>query len=257
MSPTRRREWFDDDAFWRELYPYMFPPSRFAQAESDVRGALALARPRGRRALDLCCGPGRCSIVLARRGFSVTGVDRTRFLLEKARARARRARVRVEWVRADMRDFVRAEGFDLALNLFTSFGYFDDKEEDGAVLEAVLASLKPGGAFVIDVVGKEFLARVFQPTTSEALADGSTLVQRQEIFDDWTRVRNEWTLLRRGRARTFRFHHTIYSGQELRDRLLRAGFARVELYGSLGGGAYGLTSPRLVAVARKAEGRRV
>jgi len=251
VSPRRRKEWFDDESFWRELYPYMFSRARMAQGAADVDGALALARPRGRSALDLCCGPGRCAIVLAHRGFSVTGVDRTSFLLAKARSRARRERVLVEWVRADMRDFVRPGAFDVALSMFTSFGYFDDKEQDVDVLRHVAASLKPGGAFVVDVVGKEFLARVFQPTTSEVLADGSTLFQRHEVFDDWTRVRNEWTLVRRGRARTFRFHHTIYSGDELRERLKRAGFDEVELYGSLAGEPYGPASPRLVAVARR------
>lgn len=252
MVPKRRKEWFDDESFWRELYPFMFSESRFRQAEGEVDRALALARPRGRSALDLCCGPGRCSIALARRGFAVTGVDRTSFLLDKARARARRSGVRVEWVRADMRDFVRPRAFDVALSMFTSFGYFADKEEDVGVLRNVLASLKPGGAFVIDVAGKEFVARFFQSTTSEALPDGTTLVQRHEILDDWTRVGNEWTLVRRGRARTFRFHHTIYSGQELRDRLARAGFAATRLYGSLDAEPYGPESRRLVAVARRA-----
>jgi SAM-dependent methyltransferase len=248
---ARRREWFDNDAFWRELYPFMFPAARFAEAPAQIKQVLALCRPAGRTALDLCCGPGRCSVALAQRGFAVTGVDRTRFLLQKARARARAARVRVAWVESDMRDFVRPDGFHLALSLFTSFGYFDDKEQDRAVLRNVFRSLRPGGVFLIDVMGKERLAKILQRTTSEAGPDGSLLVQRHAIFDDWTRVWNEWILLRNGRARTFRFHHTIYSGQELRDRLEQAGFAGVRLYGSLAGDAYGPDAPRLIAVARK------
>ena len=87
----RKREWFDDDAFWRELYPFIFPDRRFAEAPAEVEKALALTKPAGKRALDLCCGPGRCSSALAGRGYAVTGVDRTRFLLARAGARARRA----------------------------------------------------------------------------------------------------------------------------------------------------------------------
>ncbi len=250
-SKPHKTEWFDNEAFWRELYPFMFPAQKFTDAEEQVEPVLKLTRPTGKAVLDLCCGPGRFAVALAKRGFRVTGVDKTRFLLDKARAKARAAKVKIEWVRADMRDFVRPGAFDLAISMFTSFGYFDEKRDDVAVLRNIFTSLKPGGACLIDVVGKEKLAKVFQPTSSERLPDGALLVQRHEIFDDWTRVRNEWTLLRKSRSKTFRFHHTIYSGQELADRLTQAGFAAVKLYGDLCGSAYGPDARRLVAVARK------
>jgi SAM-dependent methyltransferase len=252
MTPRRRREWFDDDSMWRDLYPFLFPDSRFASALEEVEKVLALTKPRGKAALDLCCGPGRFSIALAKRKFAVTGVDRTKYFLGKARAKARAAGVRIEWVRRDMRDFVRPDSFDLVLSMFTSFGYFDDKREDLKVLSNILASLRPGGACLIDVMGKERLAKIMAATTSEALPDGSMLVQRHAIFDDWTRIRNEWILIRRGRAKTFTFHHTLYSGQELRDRMEQVGFVRVKLFGSLEGEEYGPNSLRLVAVGRRA-----
>ncbi len=248
----RKKEWFDDDSFWRDLYPFMFPPTRFDEAAEQVDQALALAKPPGTRVLDLCCGPGRFAVPFAQHGFSVTGVDRTKFLLDKARARARRAGVKVEWVQSDMRDFMRPGAFDLVLNMFTSFGYFDDKNDDLLVLRNIAASLRAGGACLIEVMGKERLARLFQPTTSDVLPDGTRLVQCHEIFDDWTRIRNEWILLRKGKAKSFAFHHTIYSGQELRDRMLAAGFADVKLYGNLAGAEYGPAATRLVAVGRKA-----
>ncbi|MBV9276310.1 MAG: class I SAM-dependent methyltransferase, partial [Verrucomicrobia bacterium] len=67
--------------------------------------------------------PGRHSVALARQGFQVTGVDRSPFLLGKAQERAEFEKLSIEWVREDMRAFVRANGFDLVINLFTSFGY--------------------------------------------------------------------------------------------------------------------------------------
>ena len=255
MTARRRREWFDDEAFWRAFYPFMFPRRRIAGAVEEVAKALDLTRPAGKAVLDLCCGPGRCAVALAKAGFRVTGVDTSKYLLDKARARARRAKVRIEWVRADMRDFVRPGAFDLVLSMFTSFGYFDDKREDAQVLRNVLVSLKPGGACLMDLMGKERLASIFQPTTSDALPDGTTLVQRHEIFDDWTRIRNEWIILRKGRAKRFAFHHTIYSGQELRDRMEQAGFTDVRLYGNLDGDPYGASAPRLIAVGRRPAGR--
>jgi SAM-dependent methyltransferase len=247
----RKKEWFDDDSFWRELYAFMFPEKRIAEAQEQIAKVLTLTKPKGKSVLDLCCGPGRCSIALANKGFAVTGVDRTKYLLDRARAKASAARVKIEWVQLDMRDFVRPDSFALVLSMFTSFGYFDDKREDMMVLENMFTSLQPGGACLIEVLGKERLAKILQPTSSTVLPDGTLLVERHEIFDDWTRVRNEWIMIRNGRAKSFKFHHTIYSGQELRDRLQRAGFVSVTLHGNLDGDEYGPYAERLIAIGRK------
>lgn len=250
-SSSHASEWFADDRFWREMFPFMFPPSRFDGTDGEIRHLLRLVKARRGAVLDLCCGPGRHSVALAKRGFRVTGVDLSAFLLGKARRAAQRARVKIEFVRSDMRDFVRPGAFDIALSLFTSFGYFDDRSEDRQVLRQVHESLKPGGVLVLDVLSKERLTTTFQPTTSTKLADGTVLVERHEVIDDWSRIRNEWIVIRGRRATTFAFHHTIYSGQELRRLLKDAGFADVELFGHLDGRPFGYSAPRLVAVARK------
>jgi hypothetical protein len=91
-------------------------------------------------------------------------------------------------------------------SMFTSFGYFNDRQDDRTVLENMFTSLEPGGACIIEVLGKERLAKILQPTISTVLPDGTLLVERHEIFDDWTRVRNEWLLIRNGRAKSFKFH---------------------------------------------------
>jgi SAM-dependent methyltransferase len=245
------REWFENESFWAALYPYMFDDQRLAAADEQIRKVLKLAGVRRGTVLDLCCGPGRHAIAVARRGFLVTGVDRTRFLLNKARRHARSARVHVEFVCSDMREFVRPKAYKLVLNLWTSFGYFNNKGDDQLVLRNMFTSLKPRGVCVIDVFGKERLAKGFAATTSARHPDGTMLIQTHEIFDDWTRIRNEWILLKRNRARRFKFHHTIYSGQELKGLLLRAGFGEMKLYGDFDGQSYGAEAPRLIAVAHK------
>jgi SAM-dependent methyltransferase len=153
-----------------------------------------------------------------------------------------------------MRDFLRPGAFDLILNLYTSLGYFDNKEEDVQVLRNMFANLKPGGKCVIEVAGKEFLARNMNTTRHELLLNShrkTRLVRSEEVFDDWSRVRVEWILIRNGNAKTFRFHFTIYSGQELKDRLATAGFRHVKLYGNFDGDDYGPATKRLIAVAEK------
>ncbi len=244
-------EWFEDESFWTAIYPFLFSKARFEAAEKHLDDILNLVGVDSGSVLDLCCGPGRFAIPLAQRGFQVTAVDRSPFLLGKGAERAAQWNPDIEWVEKDMRGFERPASFDLVLNLNTSFGYFDDKDEDVRVLRRIFGSLKPGGRLVMDIIGKEKLARIFQPTTSEKLEDGTLMVQRHEIFDEWSRIRNEWIIIKGPEVRTFEFHHTVYSGQELKDRLLAVGFGDVKLYGSFEGEEYGRESNRLVAVARR------
>jgi SAM-dependent methyltransferase len=244
-------EWFENNSFWIEMYNYLFPDEKFEKADEEVQKILDLVKFQGETVLDLCCGPGRHSCALAQKELKVTAVDRTVFLLNKAKERVKAKNVEVEFVEEDMRNFVRSHYFDLIINMFTSFGYFEDKNDDLQVLQNMYTSLKPGGACMIDVKGKENLAKIHKGTTSEETADGSILVQRHEIFDSWSRIRNEWILIKSGRATSFKFFHTIYSGQELKDRLYHVGFTRIKIFGSLEGDEYGSDSTRLIAVAWK------
>ncbi len=244
-------QWFEDEAYWEKLYPFLFQDLEPETAGRVADFVLDMLGATDGDVLDLACGPGRYALALAKRGCRVTGVDLSPFLLRKAMVRARDEDVEVELLQDDMRHFVRPEAFDLVINLTTSFGYFDDKGDDLRVLENMHRSLRKGGALIIDVMGKEVLARGFLPTTSTELADGRLLVQRHEIFDEWTRIRNEWIVIENDSTTTFRFHLTIYSGRELKDRLLKVGFDDVRLFGSMDGSEYGLDARRLVAVARK------
>ena len=244
-------QWFEDESFWIDMYPFLFPPERINQADFEVEKLLNLIEFSGSAVLDLCCGPGRHSISLARRGFKVTAVDRTPIYLEMGKKKALSDRLDIEFVLQDMISFKRPNSFDLALSLWTSFGFFDRKEDDVLVLDNIFQSLKSGGIFFIDLFGKETLAEDFQPTTSEELADGSILMQRHEIFDNWTRIKNEWTIIKNNTSKSYTFHHTLYSGQELMDRLERVGFIDIRLFGDFEGNEYGLDAPRLIAVAQK------
>jgi SAM-dependent methyltransferase len=154
----------------------------------------------------------------------------------------------IEFVQSDMRDFVRPAAFDLALSLYTSFGYFETPGEDLAVLRNVRQSLRPRGAFVMDVVGKECLA-----TRSghhwEQLPNGNIFVEHAEVLPGWSRIRNHWMLVEGERAHRFEFEINVYSGQELAGLLKEAGFASVDLFGSLDGTPYDSTATRLVVRA--------
>jgi SAM-dependent methyltransferase len=245
---TGGMQWFEDETFWQTFYPWMFGERQMAAAPGEVDRVLALSGIERGRILDLCCGAARHALILAQKGFEVTGVDRSAFLLDKARQRT--AGSNVELVQSDMRDFIRPGAFDLSLSLFTSFGYFDTRDEDLAVLRNVRASLKKGGVFVIDVIGKEYLIARPSPTRWELWPGGEILVQHYDVFPGWGRIRVQWLLVDGERARRFAFEHNLYSGQELAALLDRAGFVDVRIFGNLDGAPYDAAATRLVARAR-------
>ena len=247
----RKTPWFEDDAFWAAFRPSMFGEERWQMAARDAEPLAKLLRLKpGAHVLDLCCGPGRFSIELARRGFTVTGVDRTVLYLDEARKRARQQRLDVEFVHQDMRRFVRARAFDACINMYTSFGYFGNPADDLKVCRHVYRSLRPGGRFLIQVGGKEWLARVYQPRDWREEA-GAFILEERAVARGWTGLENRWVLIQKGKVREFRFYLRLYSGVELSDLLGRAGFARVELYGGVDGVPYDNTSRWLVAVGTK------
>jgi SAM-dependent methyltransferase len=201
--------------------------------------------------LDFCCGVGRHSLEFASRGFAVTAIDRTRAYLERARRQAEAEGLKIDFIESDARAFHSARTFDAAINMFTSFGYFEDPEEDLKVARILHESLKPGGRLLIDVNGKEGLARKFQERTWTRHDDGSFGLEERKIRDGWDWVDSRWILIRGGKIWEGTVSTRLYSGAEIRELLKRAGFVDVRLFGSLAGGPYDNNAERLVAVAMK------
>lgn len=243
-------EWFEEEKFWRELYPFMFPDSRMEKAEEDTDSLMKLIGITEGDVLDLCCGPGRFSIAMARRGFTVTGVDRTEYLLEIAGRRASLEDLSIEWVLEDMRSFIRPDSFDLILCMFTSFGYFEKHEENMKVLHNVRDSLRQGGIFVLEIMGKEVLASIFSPISTDEPEDGMLLVQKHRIEDGWRKIHNEWLIIEGDRVKNrWKFSHWVYSAAELEDMLKEAGFSEMKIYGNIHGIPYDSEATRLVVIA--------
>jgi len=249
-------DWSDDETFWEAMEPALCAPSRLALAEPDVAAILgALGLPPRAAVLDLGCGPGAHAIAIARKGHRVTGVDRSARLLARARSAAETRGIEVEWVEADMRRFRRPSSYDLVCSLYTSFGYFDDSG-NRTVLENILASLKPAGVALLDVIGRETTAREWQERRWLEV-EGVLYLERRRTADDWSALVSDWVVVRDGARRDFCVKQRLYSGAELRDLLLSVGFTKVTLFGALSVKApYDESAERLVAVARAPEGAR-
>jgi SAM-dependent methyltransferase len=244
--------WHEQDEFWRRFGPVMFSSRRRQAAAGEVDDLLRLIPLEpGAAVLDLACGEGRHSLALARRGFRVTGVDRTVSYLDQAREAASREGLEVEFVRDDMREFARPRTFAAAINLYTSFGYFDDQEDDRRVVTNVYRSLRAGGSFVIETHGREDLARSFHERDLSELADGSFFLEERTLAADGRSLQTRWTLMRGEERHSASFTVRYYAAGELVSLLLSCGFSEAQTYGGLGGGPYDDAARDLVAVARK------
>src|SRR5262245_33900459 len=196
MPDETAQAWFEDERLWEVLEPVVFSPRIWAAAGADVENAIKLLGvPPGSRVLDMPCGPGRHSLELLKAGFRVTGVDRTRRFIEQARARCAPFGDRSELVLSDMREFRRAGAFDAAINLFTSFGYFKDPADDRRVAEGFFASLRPGGGLLLDLVGKEVIARSFRERDWSRVDERTILLEERTMPPDWSWIDNLWIVL--------------------------------------------------------------
>ena len=230
-------QWFGDE--YLRLYPH--------RDESDAARAIDLiaSHMEGRRVdavLDLACGAGRHSRLLCDRWWTV-GLDLSSALLKVARRESPDA----PYVRADMRDLPFApETFDLSVNLFTSFGYFDDDREHAQVLACVGEATRRGGTFVLDFLNPDEVRMNLIPRDERVVA-GSTVEQLRAISTDRKYI--EKTIRVRGKEYLERVR--LLSAPELEGMLNAAGFDVVARAGDYTGAPWHELSPRTILFARR------
>ncbi|MDR2144532.1 MAG: class I SAM-dependent methyltransferase [Treponema sp.] len=273
---TYKKEWFNDREFWEIFAPIMFDAAHwqevpdaadalvhFASLDLDWErkpfsaegGAGETEKPR---CLDQCCGFGRISLEMARRGFAVTGVDITETYLETAKDDAAHENLSIEFIREDVRSFCREKYFDLVYNVYTSFGYFEDPADDVKVVENAFASLKPGGIYVIETLGKEIAVRDFVQADWFERA-GFYVLTAYESADSWSSLKNRWILIsqkdqgliKRGSIIEKNFTQRLYGADTLQRLFRDTGFGTIETYGGWDGRNYDEDAQALIVVGRK------
>jgi SAM-dependent methyltransferase len=199
-------------------------PAEHTLAEAARLTRLLGVRP-GAEILDVPCGAGRLALLLAERGYRLTGVDWSSEFL--GHARFRDASHQVTWEQRDMRHLPWRERFDGVFCAGNSFGYLDD-EGNAAFLRSVRDALKPGGRFVLETpMVLENLLNHLQPRPWWKAGDVYLLVENQ--YDPASaRLNIEYTFVSNGRVEVRRGSHRAYSYRELVELLTATGFA-VEL----------------------------
>lgn len=214
----------------------------------------------GARILDLACGQGRHSIELAKRGYQLTGLDYSPFLLARAKklAKALPQSKRPVFIEGDMRRVKRifeASSFDAVINLWNAWGYFTKRSDDRQVLAGITHALKPGGALVINTLNEGgVINRVArQPSRWHEESPGVYFLQKFTYVEDKKKLRAQWILIntRKRDIRHTGFSQNVYSTTDFRKELRLAGLKMTHLWGMLVGSPYSKTSWHQTFVARK------
>ncbi len=211
----------------------------------------ALQCKAGSHLLDVPCGNGRLSFELARRGYRVTGVDIAAEFIEEARALATNTGETPvpQFILGDMRNIEGSSVYDGAYCFGNSFGFlaYADMEK---FLTGVARALKPGARFIIETgMAAESAIPKFKEQESHQIEDILLTIKEQYLADEGC-IDTEYIFERNGVSESRLAKHWIYTAAEIRRMLERAGFAVLNLYGSLKCEPFVLGSDELLVVAQ-------
>jgi SAM-dependent methyltransferase len=252
-----------DDEWWKPFYDELLADVLLEQtneAEIDETADFlvnVLGLTPGQRALDQCCGSGRITIALAKRGLIMTGVDLVPNYISRAQARAQGEGLNVDLRVGDAFEFKAEALCDGAFNWWTSFGYSGDDRRNLAMLQRAWDSLRPGGRFALDFMNVPGLYRHFQPhmVTHCRNAQGAVTLVRESALDVACGViRKHWTyILQDGRRVEHDTSVRLYDPPALRRLFAEAGFRNTSIFGDRDGSSLTLDSARCIVVGQKPE----
>jgi len=215
-------EWFDSD-----YYHLLYKDRDFAEAETLIRNLVwYLNIPKEVRILDLACGKGRHSIFLNALGFNVTGVDLSENSIHQAKTNENDT---LHFKVGDMREPQGDEDFDLVLNLFTSFGYFESEEENTKTLSAIHQALKPGGKLVLDFMNSSKVLRQMIPKAE--VRKGDVLFEIEKSVENQI-IRKKISFEDQGKSRYFEEKVMAITRSDFMRYFEKTGFEFVHLSGN-------------------------
>lgn len=224
-------------------YSYIAPIYDALMEEVDYRGwafhVTEILSKQGigppARVLDLACGTGTATLLLAETGFDLIGLDLSKEMLEMARSKAEAKRAKIEWMLGDMRRFKLDGPVDAAISLFDSINYLTEEPELLDCFACVRKSLRPGGMFLFDMNTIHAL--------SNNWGNGTKVRQDGEVHSIWRSsyqpcdrtARMELTVFRpdgNGGYRKLREVHVErgYEPGETESLLRQADFGEIEIY---------------------------
>jgi SAM-dependent methyltransferase len=166
------KSWFDSP-----YYHILYQQRNEEEAEAFLDNLINLLKPQPDASmLDLGCGKGRHSVYLNEKGFVVTGIDLSEKSIEYCRQFENET---LSFFVHDMRKLFRVNDFNYVFNLFTSFGYFENEEENYHSVKNACLALKAGGTFVIDFLNSDYTERNLVPSEKVKIDDIEFHIERK------------------------------------------------------------------------------
>lgn len=220
-----------------------------------VRRIFARNRYRPKSLLDLACGTGIPTLMLAEYGYRIFAVDRSEAMLAVLRSKLKPRKYDVRPIQADMRDFDLPEPADAAISLYDSINYLLTPEDLARCFQAVYRNLQPNGLFVFDMNTVYGLATYWADQTS-VRETGDIYSIWQTSFDPDTRVSSLhltfYVTEGRRRVRYDEIHEERgYHPDEIESGLRAAGFKQNDFYRHSTFDPPGEYATRIMIVARK------
>ena len=244
IGPVSELEEYVKKDWWKRIFNAYYlktdgdvvEDQKITSAEVDFFAEILELRTE-HRILDLCCGQGRHSIELTERGFyKVDGLDRSRYLIQKAKSIVKKKGLICRFREGDARKMhYLNDEFDRILILGNSFGYFESINDDIKVLKEAFRILKPWGKLLIDLTDGAYVKENFQPRSWEWIDKEYFVCRERTLSADEQRLisREVITHVNKGVLVDQFYAERLYSEEHIKNLLAKVGFSDIEIHGTI------------------------
>jgi SAM-dependent methyltransferase len=220
------KQWFET-WFDTPYYHLLYSDRNDNEAKGFISRLMAyLSLPAGSHVLDVGCGKGRHSRYLAKLGYTTTGIDLSCHSIGEAQKDTLPNLHFQVW---DMRKVYKPDAFDLVVNLFSSFGYFDREQDDQDTIHAMAGDLVPGGTLVMDYMNPECVVKNMQ---SRAIVNRGDIQFHIKKKLEGSFIKKEIEFLADGQDRRYEEHLKLIKPEQFRKLFTEAGLTIIHVFGN-------------------------
>lgn len=235
--------WFDSP-----YYHLLYKDRNDSEAQNFLDALIQYLNPSPQAAiLDMACGRGRHAIYLSQKGFDVTGVDLAASSIAHAKQSSDN---KVHFKVQDIREPDPTACYDVVLNLFTSFGYFEDLNDNLRVLQAVRQALNPQGLFVMDFLHADRTIAKLVPFEQKKI--GGIPFQIKKRLEDKTIIKTI-SFDVDGAQHQYEERVTAFSPDDLHTLFKKSGLTIIDTFGNYQLEPLNANSDRLILVAKMSD----
>lgn len=234
-------KWFDTP-----YYHALYKNRDYLEAEKFISNLIKYLNPNEKsQFLDIACGKGRHSIFIHKKGYSTTGYD----LSEQSILEAKKSEEKgLNFFTHDMRKIFRTNYYNFALNLFTSFGYFQNSRDELNAIRSATLALKDGGTFVIDFLNHEKVKSELIPEETKII-DNIIFNIKKYIKDQ--KVHKEISFEADGQSHTYTEKVKLLGLSDFKHYFTQSGLEIVDVFGDYDLSSHHASSNRLIIIGKK------